>query len=72
MSATLRVWTEGEVLELGGGLDPFADRREAELPGQRNDGRRDDGRRSLLLEVHDEGAVDLDDVDGQAREIAQR
>ncbi len=53
------------------GLDPFGDEREIEIMGEPGD-RGHDGHRCRPVEVGDERAVDLDDVDGKAAEVAQR
>ena len=58
--------------ELARGLDALSDRAEMQVVCQANQGG-DDARRVLvLLDARDEGTVDLDAIDGQLMQVAQR
>ena len=58
-------------LELIGGLDPLGDDLDAQRGSQRDDGADDLGLILALAQSAEEGAVDLDAVDGEASQIAE-
>ena len=58
--------------ELGAGLHPFGDHAQAQRMRHRDDRRDDLGIFLVLVNLHNEAAIDLERVDGEAPQIAER